>query len=196
MGQTRVDLQHLLEDLRDAYPDALEETILSEVVANALDSGASNVHILSDPTERTVVVVDDGCGMSRREVARYHDLKKTAADAYDFAEERLNVLGYQLLADSKVDAAVAILRLNAEAYPESANAHDSLGEALMAAGSDPVTATQKSQAMLFGIVQRQATMLSFLDLMRIFSGLVILILPLIWLARPPRSGKRGPAAVH
>ena len=29
MGQTRVDLQHLLEDLRDAYPDAIEETILS-----------------------------------------------------------------------------------------------------------------------------------------------------------------------
>ena len=43
MGETRVDLQHLLEDLRDAYTGALEETILTEVVANALDSGA--VHI-------------------------------------------------------------------------------------------------------------------------------------------------------
>lgn len=40
MGETRVDLQHLLEDLRDAYPGALEETILTEVVANSLDSGA------------------------------------------------------------------------------------------------------------------------------------------------------------
>jgi hypothetical protein len=88
MGQTRVDLQHLLEDLRDAYPDALEETILSEVVANALDSGASSVHILTDPTERTVVVVDDGCGMSRREVARYHDLAasaKTRGEGIGFA---------------------------------------------------------------------------------------------------------------
>jgi hypothetical protein len=37
MGQTRVDLQHLLQDLRDAYPDATEETILSEIVGNALD---------------------------------------------------------------------------------------------------------------------------------------------------------------
>jgi len=88
MGQTRVDLQHLLEDLRDAYPDALEETILSEVVANALDSGAANVHILTEPTERTVVVVDDGCGMSRREVARYHDLAastKTRGEGIGFA---------------------------------------------------------------------------------------------------------------
>ena len=40
VGETRVDLVHLLEDLRDAYPGALEETILTEVVANALDSGA------------------------------------------------------------------------------------------------------------------------------------------------------------
>jgi hypothetical protein len=30
VGETRVDLQHLLEDLRDAYTGALEETILTE----------------------------------------------------------------------------------------------------------------------------------------------------------------------
>lgn len=40
MGQTRVDLRHLLEDLRDAYPGSIEETILTEIVANSLDSGA------------------------------------------------------------------------------------------------------------------------------------------------------------
>ena len=43
MGETRVDLLHLLEDLRDAYPGAIEETILTEVVANALDSGAAEI---------------------------------------------------------------------------------------------------------------------------------------------------------
>ncbi len=88
MGQTRVDLQHLLEDLRDAYPDAIEETILSEVVANALDSGARSVRVLTDPTEKTVVVVDDGCGMGRRELARYHDLAastKTRGEGIGFA---------------------------------------------------------------------------------------------------------------
>ena len=88
MGQTRVDLQHLLEDLRDAYPDAIEETILSEVVANALDSGATSVRVLTDPSEKTVVVVDDGCGMGRRELARYHDLaasSKTRGEGIGFA---------------------------------------------------------------------------------------------------------------
>jgi hypothetical protein len=33
-------LANLLEDLRDAYSGTLEQTILTEVVANALDSGA------------------------------------------------------------------------------------------------------------------------------------------------------------
>lgn len=74
MGQTRVDLQHLLEDLRDAYPGPLEETILTEVVANALDSGASTVTLLTDAAEAVLVVVDDGKGMSRRELSRYHDI--------------------------------------------------------------------------------------------------------------------------
>ena len=74
MGQTRVDLLHLLEDLRDAYPGALEETILSEVVANALDSGAARVSVRADPGEALLVVVDDGRGMRRRELARYHDI--------------------------------------------------------------------------------------------------------------------------
>jgi hypothetical protein len=88
MGQTRVDLRHLLEDLRDAYTGDLEETILSEVVANALDSGASSVRILADAGERTLVVVDDGRGMGRRELARYHDLAsstKTRGEGIGFA---------------------------------------------------------------------------------------------------------------
>jgi hypothetical protein len=45
LGETRVDLHHLLEDLRDAYPGALEETILTEVVANSLDSGDTTTEV-------------------------------------------------------------------------------------------------------------------------------------------------------
>ena len=74
MGETRVDLQHLLEDLRDAYTGALEETILTEVAANALDSGATRIELRADPAARSITVVDDGRGMQRRELARYHDV--------------------------------------------------------------------------------------------------------------------------
>ncbi|MEX1184604.1 MAG: ATP-binding protein [Gemmatimonadota bacterium] len=74
MGETRVDLVHLLEDLRDAYPGRLEETILTEIVANALDSGAGRLVLRTDRAERTLVACDDGSGMTRRELSRYHDL--------------------------------------------------------------------------------------------------------------------------
>ncbi len=74
MGETRVDLLHLLEDLRDAYPGATEETILTEIVANSLDSGATTVTIATDPATPALTIVDDGIGMRRRELARYHDI--------------------------------------------------------------------------------------------------------------------------
>jgi hypothetical protein len=88
MGETRVDLQHLLEDLRDAYPGALEETILTEVVANSLDSGATCLQLTADPASSTLTIVDDGSGMRRRDLVRYHDLAastKTRGHGIGFA---------------------------------------------------------------------------------------------------------------
>jgi len=88
MGETRVDLHHLLEDLRDAYSGALEETILTEIVANCLDSGAAMIRIVSEPALSTLTVVDDGSGMQRRELARYHDIAastKTRGEGIGFA---------------------------------------------------------------------------------------------------------------
>lgn len=77
MGETRVDLHHLLEDLRDAYPGGTEETILTEIIANALDSGAGTVAVTTHPSTATLAIVDDGSGMRRRELARYHDIAAT-----------------------------------------------------------------------------------------------------------------------
>src|SRR5437870_2082186 len=78
MGETRVDLLHLLEDLRDAYPGSAESTILTEIVANSLDSGAATITISTDPAAPALTIVDDGAGMRRRELARYHDVAASA----------------------------------------------------------------------------------------------------------------------
>lgn len=88
MGETRVDLHRLLEDLRDAYPGALEETILTEVVANSLDSGATCLRVTTDPAAAILTIVDDGSGMRRRDLVRYHDLAastKTRGQGIGFA---------------------------------------------------------------------------------------------------------------
>lgn len=62
-------------------------------------------------------------------VKQYRDLKAAAPDDYDFGEGALNRLGDWLLNHDRTTDAVEIFRLNVEAYPKSANPHDSLGEA-------------------------------------------------------------------
>lgn len=49
-------------------------------------------------------------------------------------EASLNYIGYFLLAEQNLDCAVAVFELLIEAFPFSANAHHSLGEAYGAAG--------------------------------------------------------------
>lgn len=67
-------------------------------------------------------------------VAQYRALKRTQPEKYDYGEEMLNELGYDLLNTGKSADAVAIFSLMVEMFPESSNAYDSLGEAYMVRG--------------------------------------------------------------
>ncbi len=69
-------------------------------------------------------------------VAQYRELKTKQANVYDFSEPQLNQLGYQLLRTNKTKEAIEIFKLNVEAYPQSANVYDSLGEGFMVAGNN------------------------------------------------------------
>jgi uncharacterized membrane protein len=62
---------------------------------------------------------------------QYHDLKAAEPSTYNFDEGELNSLGYQLIGTKKFKEAIGILQLNLEAYPQSSNVYDSLGEAYM-----------------------------------------------------------------
>jgi tetratricopeptide (TPR) repeat protein len=67
-------------------------------------------------------------------VKQYYAFKANAPTTYDFDEDQLNSLGYQLIAVKNFKDAIRILQLNVEAYPKSSNVYDSLGEAYMDAG--------------------------------------------------------------
>lgn len=67
-------------------------------------------------------------------MARYEILKAGEDEDYYFSETEFNAVGYRLLRDGKIGEAIAILRLNVEAYPDSWNVYDSLGEAYMTKG--------------------------------------------------------------
>ncbi|MFT7452482.1 MAG: D-alanyl-D-alanine-carboxypeptidase/D-alanyl-D-alanine-endopeptidase, partial [Patescibacteria group bacterium] len=68
-------------------------------------------------------------------VKNYRDLKKNHADKYDFSESELNRLGYVYLGKEDIEKAIAIFKINVEAYPDASNVYDSLGEALLKNGN-------------------------------------------------------------
>ena len=68
-------------------------------------------------------------------VQQYRDLKASEPGAYDFSENELVGLGYQLIAMKKYPDAIAVFRLSTEMYPQSYNTYDSLAEAYMDNGS-------------------------------------------------------------
>ena len=70
-------------------------------------------------------------------VAEYRSLKERGFGDLYTNEGDINALGYRLLSRKRVPEAIEILKLNVEAYPASANAYDSLGEAYLVSGNTP-----------------------------------------------------------
>jgi CubicO group peptidase (beta-lactamase class C family) len=65
----------------------------------------------------------------------YMTLKKEQADELDFSEGQLNNLGYYYMEKGKLEEAVAIFKLNIEAFPYAWNVYDSYGEGLLTQGA-------------------------------------------------------------
>ncbi|HVE57254.1 MAG TPA: serine hydrolase [Pyrinomonadaceae bacterium] len=67
-------------------------------------------------------------------VAEYRKLKAENSPTYDFSENELNTLGYQLVGLKRLKDAIEIFKLNVEMFPASSNPYDSLGETYLADG--------------------------------------------------------------
>ena len=75
--------------------------------------------------------------------------------------------------------------------PVAQRTFDQMRAAFMAGGADPVTATSRAYASLFGIVQRQAAMVAFVGLFQLLGLLFLSLVPLVLLMkRPGRGGAR------
>lgn len=88
-------------------------------------------------------------------VAEAYDAYRKRRSGY-FAEIETNVLGYALLGEGRIDDAIAVLEANVAAYPQSANAHDSLGEAYMAAGRKEESAASYRRSLELNPLNRNA----------------------------------------
>jgi DHA2 family multidrug resistance protein len=93
-------------------------------------------------------------------------------------------------------ANVGILGANVDPYsPATQQAFNAARAGAMASGADPATATQRAYGMLYGVVNQQASMVSFVTLFRLLGIVFLLLIPLILLMRRPRTAA-GPMAAH
>jgi MFS transporter, DHA2 family, multidrug resistance protein len=79
--------------------------------------------------------------------------------------------------------------------PASSAMFNQMRGAFMAAGADSTTAANRAYAALFGMVQRQASMVSFVSLFQLLGVLFVVLVPLVLLMKRPGRG-RGPVAAH
>jgi MFS transporter, DHA2 family, multidrug resistance protein len=83
---------------------------------------------------------------------------------------------------------ISVLGEHVTPYSSAATASlDSARQGFLAAGSDPVTATRQAYAAVFGAVQRQAGMVSFVELFTLLGIIFLLLLPLVLLMRRPKG---------
>jgi uncharacterized membrane protein len=68
-------------------------------------------------------------------VAQYRTLREQGFPGLRESESDTNSLGYRLLGKDDTQSAIRVFQLNVETHPRSANVHDSLGEAYVAAGN-------------------------------------------------------------
>lgn len=65
----------------------------------------------------------------------------------------------------------------------------------MSRGADAFTATRRATEMLYGMLRQRAMLLSYRDEFWLLALLFLILSPLVWVMRKPRSG-RGRAAAH
>jgi CubicO group peptidase (beta-lactamase class C family) len=115
----------LLDNSNSEYIDRLSDSIAKIIYNQPYDSPKISIVPVLDKT-----ITEKGIEAG---IAQYRDLKAKQTATYDFTEPELNRLGYQLLRNGKPKEAIEIFKLNVEAYPQGANAYDSLAEAYMTA---------------------------------------------------------------
>jgi MFS transporter, DHA2 family, multidrug resistance protein len=93
-------------------------------------------------------------------------------------------------------ATTNLLGANVTPYSPAARAmFERIRTGFMASGADVTTATNRAYAALFGMVQRQAAMVSFVSIFQLLGLLFLGLIPLILIMRRPRY-QRAPAAGH
>lgn len=86
--ESSINFQNLIRDLAEMYPFDVAEVVLVELIANSLDAKATRISIHYNSESKTLIIADNGEGMSASQFDEYHDLAaglKTRGTGIGFA---------------------------------------------------------------------------------------------------------------
>ena len=131
-------------------PRAIVEWLTDTLLRNPAKQTPDGNFRTSTPVQKfwmPVLLQPDGIPTA---VERFHEARRADPKAFLFPEPALNLAGYERLQAGKTKDAIALFLMNVEAYPTSANAQDSLGDAYLADGQNALAlaASEKCLALL------------------------------------------------
>jgi dienelactone hydrolase len=129
--------------------------LVQQIVAFFSDTLSSNSTTAVTPRKTQAAefwIVASEKGGGARAAQQFHDQRKRDPKALPFAEFPINLLAYDRLQSGEKEDAIELFKLNAEAYPNSANAEDSLSDGYQATGQKELAlaAEEKCLALLPG----------------------------------------------
>jgi dienelactone hydrolase len=86
-------------------------------------------------------------GGASKAAAAFHEARKRDPDAVVFPEYPMNLLAYAKLQAGEKQDAIELFKLNAEAYPTSANTQDSLSDGYLAAGQNDLALVAEQKCL-------------------------------------------------
>ncbi|MEO7142850.1 MAG: DHA2 family efflux MFS transporter permease subunit [Bryobacteraceae bacterium] len=108
----------------------------------------------------------------------------------------IGIAGVTTLVDRKQQVYTNTLAGHVNPFnPKSTAMWNGLTQNFMAHGADAATAKRQGYVALWGMVQQQAAILSFLDVFWILGVVFLLMIPLVLVMKKP-AGKSGPIAAH
>jgi DHA2 family multidrug resistance protein len=80
--------------------------------------------------------------------------------------------------------------------PTTSTILEQLKAGFMAGGADVVSATNQAYVALYGMIQRQASMVAFVNIFRLLGFLFLVLIPLVLIMRRPKRSAGPAAAAH
>jgi dienelactone hydrolase len=133
------------------HPELVQEITdwFAETLVKAPADPKTAVAPRKTPASDFWAAVDEPGGTDRA-VQLFHETHQRDPKAFLFPEAAMNEAAYEHLQGGRAKDAIALFKLNVEAYPTSANAQDSLGDGYLADGQNDLAlaASQKALELL------------------------------------------------